>query len=105
MAVQSTDLLLVQRANQPFRATAENLADFANSTIDVETDVGIASASTLGAVRVGANLSIEASTGILSAVIPAGLVFKGTWNETDASPTPVSNGDFYIWDGGDGAVP
>ena len=100
MAVQSTDLLLVQRANQPFRATAENLADYANANIDVATDVGIATASALGTVRVGANLSIEASTGILSAVIPSGLTFKGTWSDATTPPSPAVNGDFYIWNGG-----
>ena len=100
MTVQSTDLLLVQRANQPFRATAENLADFANGTIDVETDIGIASASELGTVRVGPNLAIDPSTGILSAVIPSGLTYKGSWALADTVPDPVVNGDFYIWDGG-----
>ncbi len=102
MSVQSTDLLLVQRANQPYRATAENLADYANAniTVGVDGDVDIASASQVGAIRVGANLSIDPATGILSAIIPAGLEYQGTYSDPNTPPSNAQNGYFYIWDGG-----
>ena len=105
MAVSDTDLLLVQRGTVPYKTTAADLASYSNSKIEVGDgkDVPIASASQLGVIKVGANLDIEAD-GTLNAVIPAGLTYKGTWTDTDNPPTPADNGDFYIWDGGDGAV-
>ena len=105
MAVSDTDLLLVQRGTVPYKTTADALASYSNSKIEVGDgkDVPIASSSQLGVIKVGANLDIEAD-GTLNAVIPAGLTYKGTWTDAANPPTPADNGDFYIWDGGDGVT-
>jgi hypothetical protein len=105
MAVSDTDLLLVQRGTVPYKTTADALASYSNSKIEVGDgkDVPIASSSQLGVIKVGTNLDIQAD-GTLNAVIPAGLTYKGTWTDADNPPTPADNGDFYIWDGGDGVT-
>ena len=60
MSVQNSDLLLVQRGNQPYRTTAEELSTKIRGDIDVSgpgKDIPIASASQLGVIRVGNNLT------------------------------------------------
>ena len=105
MAVSNTDLLLVQRGTVPYKTTAEDLASYTNTQIELGDgkDVPIASASQLGVIKVGTNLDIEAD-GTLNAVIPAGLTYKGTWTDANNPPTPAVNGDFYIWDGADAVL-
>jgi len=105
MAAQDTDLMLVQRGNQPYRETIANISTKIRGDLDVTLngDIPIASAAQLGVIRVGTNLDIDAN-GVLSAVIPAGLQYMGTWNQVGTVPTNPANGHFYIWDGADGAV-
>ena len=105
MAAVDTDLLLVQRGNQPYRETVENISTKIRSDLDVTLggDIPIASAAQLGVIRVGTNLEIDGN-GILSAVIPAGLQYMGTWDQAGAVPTDAVNGHFYIWNGADGAT-
>lgn len=62
--------------------------------------IPIASASQLGVVRVGNNLNINSSTGVLNAVIPSGLEYRGLWSDSVNPPTPVQNGYFWFWNGG-----
>ena len=104
MSVQNSDLLLVQRGNQPYRATAEELSTKIRGDIDVSgpgKDIPIASASQLGVIRVGNNLSIDAN-GVLEAVVPAGLEYMGVWTNVNTPPTATTSGQFWIWDGGNG---
>jgi hypothetical protein len=105
MAVSDTDLLLVQRGTVPYKTTADDLASYSNSKIELglNKDIPIASTTQLGVIKVGANLDIEVD-GTLNAVIPAGLTYKGTWSDSDNPPTPAANGDFYIWDGADATL-
>ena len=105
MAAVDTDLLLVQRGNQPYRETVENISTKIRSDLDVTLggDIPIASAAQLGVIRVGTNLEIDGN-GILSAVIPAGLQYMGTWDQVGTVPADSENGHFYIWDGADGAI-
>ena len=105
MAVSDTDLLLVQRGTVPYKTTADELASYSNTKIELGDgkDVPIASASQLGVIKVGTNLDIAAD-GTLSAVIPAGLQYKGPWTDANTPPSPASNGDFYIWDGADATL-
>ena len=108
MAVQNDDLLLVQRANTPFRETTANLATFINGEITsggTGADVPTASASVQGVVRVGNNLTIDGN-GILDAIIPSGLEFQGVWNQTDTVPATgdLIVGNFFIWNGANGAT-
>jgi len=103
MAVSDTDLLLVQRGTVPYKTTAADLASYTINNINVDTDLPIASSSQLGVIKVGANLDITGD-GTLSAVIPAGLTYKGTWTDAANPPAPAVNGDFYIWDGADGTT-
>ena len=56
-------------------------------------DIPVASASQLGVIRVGANLDIDGN-GILSAVIPAGLSYKGSWSDALNPPTELADGEF-----------
>ena len=104
MTVQNSDLLLVQRGNQPYRTTAEELSTKVRGDIDVSApgkDIPVASASQLGVIRVGTNLSIDAN-GVLEAVIPAGLTYEGVWTNANTPPTATTAGQFWIWDGGNG---
>ena len=105
MAVSDTDLLLVQRGTVPYKVTADALASYSNTKIELGDgkDVPIASASQLGVIKVGTNLDIT-SDGTLNAVIPAGLTYKGVWTDATTPPTPAVNGDFYIWDGADAVL-
>ena len=105
MAVQDSDLLLVQRGTTPFRETAANVQSYVNAEITAGNVLPpIASAAQLGVIRVGANLTIDAGTGILDAVLPSGVEFQGEW--TDALNPPVSpqNGQFWVWTGGAAAT-
>ena len=101
MALSDTDLLLVQRGNVPHKATADQLAAYSNSKIELgdSKDVPIASASQLGVIKVGTNLEID-SAGTLSAVLPAGTSYEGTWTNATTPPAATTNGQFWIWDGG-----
>lgn len=103
MSIENSDLMLIQRGNQPYRETVENLSTKVRGDLDVTAggDIPIASASQLGVIRVGANLDIDGN-GILSAVIPAGMTYKGVWSDVDNPPATPGNGDFYIWDGAGG---
>ena len=105
MAVQNDDLLLVQRGTVAYKTTADDLATYTNSTIELGDgkDVPIASAVQLGVIKVGTNLDIEAD-GTLNAVIPAGVQYMGTWSTLDTPPTATVSGQFWIWDGGDGTL-
>jgi hypothetical protein len=103
MSVQNSDLLLVQRGNVPYRADAEALSTKIRGDIDVSApnkDIPVASGSQLGVIRVGNNLSIDAN-GILAAIVPAGLEYKGVWVDTNTPPSASNSGEFWIWDGGD----
>ena len=105
MAVSDTDLLLVQRGTVPYKTTADEIASYTNNKIELGTDkdIPIASASQLGVIKVGTNLDIAAD-GTLSAVIPAGLTYKGPWTDANNPPSPAVNGDFYIWDAADATL-
>ena len=99
MAVQGNDLLLVQRGNTPFRETATNVSNFVTTEISTGNVLPpTASASQLGVIRVGTNLTIDGS-GILSAVIPAGLTFMGEWTDALNPPNGAQNGQFWVWEG------
>jgi len=104
MSLQNSDLLLVQRGQQPYRTTAEDLSTKVRGDIDVSApgkDIPIATPSQLGIIRVGANLDID-SNGVLDAIIPAGLEYKGIWVNVNTPPTATASGQFWIWDGGNG---
>ena len=104
MSVQNSDLMLVQRGNQPYRTTAEELSTKIRNDIDVSgpgKDIPIASASQLGVIRVGTNLSIDAN-GVLEAIVPAGLEYMGLWTNVNTPPPATASGQFWIWDGGNG---
>ena len=58
----------------------------------------IASASQLGVIKVGTNLDITPD-GTLSAIIPAGLEYRGPWSDATTLPSPLADGYFWIWDG------
>ena len=105
MAVQNDDLLLVQRGTVAYKTTADDLATYTNSTIELGDgkDVPIASAVQLGVIKVGSNLDISGD-GTLSAVIPAGVEYMGTYGDLDNPPAATTSGQFWIWNGGDGTL-
>ena len=104
MSLTNTDLLLVQRGNVPYRATTEDLSTKVRGDIDVSApgkDIPVASASQLGVIRVGNNLTVG-SDGVVDAVVPAGLEYKGVWVNVNTPPSASNSGEFWIWDGGNG---
>ena len=106
MPVSDTDLLLVQRGNQPYKADASEISSYVRNQIDVSGpsgDIPVASASQLGVIRVGTNLDID-SQGVLSAVIPAGLSYQGPWSDAANPPTSLADGYFWIWEGADATL-
>jgi hypothetical protein len=105
MSVQNTDLLLVQRGTVPYKTTAEELASYSNTQIELGDgkDVPIASGSQLGVVKVGNNLTID-SGGVLAAVIPSGTEYQGVWIDPNSVPSGALNGNFWVWDGGNGVT-
>lgn len=90
MTLQASDLFYVQRAGQGYKLSYSNLG--ANYTLPT------ASSSTLGGIKVGTNLSINAGTGVLSANLPGALRYKGVLNLTDSADVPASPviGDVWI---------
>ena len=100
MALSDTDLLLIQRDSTPYKVTATEFASYSNTKIELgeNKDVPIASASQLGVIKVGTNLDITPD-GTLSAIIPAGLEYRGPWSDADNLPSPLADGYFWIWDG------
>lgn len=105
MAVSDSDLLLVQRGTVPYKTTADAFANYSNTKIELGTDkdIPIASSSQLGVIKVGTNLDISAD-GTLSAIIPAGLEYRGTWSSATTLPSPLADGYFWIWDGPDATL-
>lgn len=103
MALTSTDLLLVQRGQTPQKAEASVIATYIKNEVDA-SDIEIASASQLGVIRVGQNLDINPATGVLDAILPAGLEYQGVWVDAGTVPSTLQNGYFWIWDGGNGVV-
>ena len=55
-------------------------------------------------IRVGANLTIDAGTGVLDAVLPAGVEFQGEWTDANNPPATPQNGQFWVWTGGAAAT-
>ena len=105
MALSDTDLLLVQRGTVPYKTTADEVAKYSNTKIELgaDKDVPIASGSQLGVVKVGTNLEID-SDGTLSAVLPAGTSYEGVWTNASTPPTATVSGQFWIWEGGDAVL-
>jgi hypothetical protein len=89
MALQNTDLLVVNRAGTNYKLTYQELQTALAYTLPAAT------ASTLGGVKVGANLSID-GTGVLSANLPGALVYKGLIANTATAPAGVTSGAVYL---------
>ena len=99
MAVQDNDLFLVQRGTTPFRETSQNVQTYVTQEITAGNVLPpIASATQLGVIRVGDNLTIDAD-GILAAVVPSGLQFQGAWTDANNPPAAPENGQFWVWEG------
>ena len=94
MALSPTDLLVTQRGATVYKVTADALSTSIRNDIDA-SDLPIATASTLGAIKVGANLSIDPSSGVLEAVLPQAISFKGDLDPADPAPS-ASPGDAFI---------
>jgi hypothetical protein len=92
MALQSTDLLVVQQNQTVYKMTAGSLSQFTRDEIDV-ADLPIATELTAGVVKIGDNLNVTGD-GTLSAVIPTGMNVKGMYDPTQDPPNAVA-GDLY----------
>ena len=95
MALTNNDLLVVQQGNSVYKLPVGDLSTQVLTNLD-PTDLPIASAAALGAIRVGNNLSIDSNTGILEAVIPAAINFKGQIAANSPAPT-AAVGDMYLF--------
>ena len=105
MAVNNDDLFLVQRGTTPFRETSQNVRNYVTTEItNGNITPPIASAAQLGVIRVGANLTIDAGTGVLDAVLPSGVEFQGEWTDALNPPATPLNGQFWVWTGGAAAT-
>lgn len=89
MPIQPTDLLFIQQAGSPYKVSAQTLKNY------MDTPLGIASAATLGGIKVGTNLTIDAS-GVLSASVTGAMTYKGAKDFTGAQPATRAVGDVYI---------
>ncbi len=84
---QPGDLLVVQRADQPHRTT---VADLGAAVLVPAT------ATTIGAIRPGTNLSVDPD-GTLHAAIPGALHYRGAIDPTTAeAPADPMVGDVYL---------
>jgi hypothetical protein len=84
---QSTDLLLVQRGDTPYKASAEALKAYMLSP---------ATAAAIGAIKPGTNLSVDAD-GTLHAAISGALTYRGAIDPTSAeAPAGAAVGDVYL---------
>lgn len=89
MAVQSTDLLVVNRTGTNYKVAWSTLKADAAFTLPT------AAAATLGGVKVGTNLTIDGG-GVLSANLPGALVYKGTTDLTGTAPAGPASGHVYV---------
>jgi len=89
MALQGTDLFVVNRAGTSYKVDYTTIKNALAYTLPQATG------TTIGGVKVGANLAI-ASDGTLSANLPGALVYKGTIAATASAPTSPASGDVYI---------
>lgn len=94
MALQQADLFVVQQGVTVKSVDYGTLSSSINQAI-TSGDLPIASAAALGAIRVGANLAIDANTGVLEATLPPAINFAGQINPADPAPS-ASVGDAYI---------
>ena len=84
---QPTDLLLVQRGNTPYRATADEVKAFMLTP---------ATAAAIGAIRPGTNLSVDAD-GTLHAAIPGALTTGVRSTPPATRPRPMPLWETCIW--------
>ena len=98
MALQTQDLLVVQQGGSVYKLSVGTLSD---KVLDQLTSdkLPIATASELGAIKVGNNLTIDSNTGVLDAVIPAAMSFKGMIRADATAPTGAP-GDLYLFETG-----
>lgn len=91
MPVQNTDLLVIQQAGVPYKVSAQTLKTFFQSG----TTVGVATATTVGTIKPGANLTVTAD-GTLNAAVTGALTYKGIRDFTTAAPSTKAIGDLYV---------
>jgi len=89
MALQGTDLFVVNRAGTSYKVDYTTIKNALAYTLPQATG------TTIGGVKVGANLAI-ATDGTLSANLPGALVYKGTIAATATAPTSPASGDVYL---------
>lgn len=94
MALQNTDLMVVQQGGKVYKVSVDNVSTKVLENLK-PSDLPIASATDLGAIKVGNNLNISGD-GTLNAVIPSGVAFKGTLPHTADAPA-AAPGDLYLF--------
>jgi hypothetical protein len=87
MPIQNTDLMVIQQAGTPYKVSAQTLKTFFQTGVTLNP----ATASTLGGIKVGTNLSVTAD-GTLSANVTGAITYKGTANLTAAPGSGVTTG-------------
>lgn len=89
MALQNTDLFLVNRTGTNYNISYQNLKTSVSYTLPAAT------AAALGGVKQGTNITI-APDGTISANLPGALIYKGTVDPTAAAPAGVQAGWTYV---------
>jgi hypothetical protein len=79
MPIQNTDLMVIQQAGTPYKVSAQTLKTFFQTGVTLNP----ATASVLGGIKVGTNLTVTAD-GTLSANVTGALAYQGTANLTVA---------------------
>lgn len=99
MALQNQDLFVVQQGGKVYSIATDDLRSAMQDSFD-PTKLPIATATDLGGIRIGNNLEIDPSTGVLNVNMPATFTFKGQIAPTDNAPGSPSGGDFYLFSTG-----
>ena len=91
--LQDIDLFVVQQGDTVYKVTTDTISKKIRSAIDPAADVPVATASKVGVVKPGDNLTVTGD-GTLNAVIPTGMNIKGMYDPDSDAPNAVA-GDLY----------
>jgi hypothetical protein len=89
MALQAGDLFVVNRAGTSYKL------DYTAIQTALQYTLPAATGTTLGGIKVGAHLAIDAN-GVLSANLPGALIYKGTVAANATPPTGPASGDVWL---------
>lgn len=87
MPLSDTDLMMVQQSGTAYKVSTKTLKTY----FQTGSTTAAATATTLGTIKVGTNLAIDAN-GVLSANVTGALTYKGTADLTAAPTAAITTG-------------